>query len=145
MVAYRSGVGSRAWLVAVAALALAGCSSWSKEKPAPDENAYPANFKSAIVATVTSAKTFDPTNIREASIADPELKEVAGSATRYVVCVRFNPRNDARQYTGLADYVAYFYAGDVTQLVKATGGQCAGAAYKPFPELEKICFAQKCP
>jgi hypothetical protein len=44
----------------------------------------------------------------------------------------------------VTDYVAYFYAGDITQFVKATGDVCAGAAYQPFPDLEKLCLAQKC-
>ena len=53
-------------------------------------------------------------------------------------------RDLARQYMGLTDYVIYFYAGDITQFVKATGDVCAGAAYKPFPEIEKICLGDKC-
>jgi len=29
-------------------------------------------------------------------------------------------------------------------LVEATKEQCGNAAYKPFPELEKLCQAKKC-
>jgi len=29
-------------------------------------------------------------------------------------------------------------------MVEATKEQCGNAAYKPFPELEKYCFASKC-
>ncbi len=120
-----------------------GCAS--KEPPKVDENAFPTNYRKAVVATVMATKLFDPTNIREASISEPAIKPVPGStASRYMVCVRFNPRDMTRQYMGLADYVGYFYAGDLTQLVKASGDQCAGMAYQPFPELEKICLSQKC-
>ena len=126
-----------------AALALAACSS--KGKPQIDENLFPADYRNAILNTVMTSKLMDPTNIREASITDPFLKPVpGGGATRYVVCTRFNARDSMRQYMGVAEYVAYFYAGDLTQFVKPTGDVCAGAAYKPFPELEKVCLGDKC-
>ena len=62
---------------------------------------------------------------------------------RYAVCLRFNARNDLRVYTGLKERIAYFYAGDLNQLHDANREQCAGTAYKPFPELEKICLSEK--
>lgn len=125
------------------ALAFAACSS-SQEKPKIDENAFPADYRNAVLTTVMTTKSFDPTNIREASISEPALRPVAGeTTTRYVLCVRFNPRDLARQYTGLTDYIVYFYAGDITQFVKASRDQCAWATYKPFPELEKICLSEK--
>ncbi len=125
------------------ALLLAACAS-SKEKPKVDENAFPSDYRNAIVTTVMSIKSFDPTNIRDASISEPTLRPVAGeTTTRYVACVRFNPRDESRQYMGLTDYIVYFYAGDITQFVKVTRDQCAWATYKPFPELEKVCLSEK--
>jgi len=123
------------------ALALAACSS--QDKPKIDENLFPADYRNAVLNTVMTTKMFDPTNIREASLTDPALKAVLGGASRYVVCARFNPRDSMRQYEGVTEYVAYFYAGDITQFIKATGDVCAGMAYKPFPELEKICLSEK--
>jgi hypothetical protein len=125
------------------ALALAACSSSSPEKKV-DENLMPADYRTTVINTVMVNKSFDPTNIREASIAEPALKPVAGGTPRYVVCLRFNPRDLTRRYLGLGEYVAYFYAGDITQFVKVTDNVCAGAAYKPFPELEKLCLGDKC-
>jgi hypothetical protein len=122
-------------------LAFAACSH--NETTKPDENAYPTAYRSAIVATVTSSQLFDPTNIRDASISEPALKPV-GDTTRYVACVRFNPRTFSHQYKGLTEYVVYFFGGDINQFVEASGGQCAGTLYTPFPELEKICKADKC-
>jgi len=29
-------------------------------------------------------------------------------------------------------------------LIQASKEQCGNAAYKPFPELEKLCLATKC-
>lgn len=131
----------RRMIVLALLAAVAACAS--KEEPKVDENAYPADYRKAILAFVQSSRSYDPTNIREASIGEPTLKPVVNT-TRYLACVRFNPRDFDRRYMGLSEYVVYFYAGEITQFVKATGDVCAGTAYQPFPELEKICFAAKC-
>ena len=49
----------------------------------------------------------------------------------------------AHHYTGSKDRIAYFYGGHLNQLVEATKEQCGNAAYKPFPELEKLCLARQ--
>jgi hypothetical protein len=85
----------------------------------------------------------DPTNIRDAYISEPVIRR-AGIEERYIVCVRSNSRDVSKQYIGSKDRVGYFYAGHLNQLVEATNGQCANAAYKPFPELEKLYQAKKC-
>ena len=85
----------------------------------------------------------DPTNVRDAYISDPVLRPV-GKDERYTVCVRSNSRDAARQYTGSKDRIGYFYGGHLNQLIDATKEQCGNAAYKPFPELEKLCQARKC-
>ena len=85
----------------------------------------------------------DPTNVRGAFISEPVLRQ-AGKEQRYVICVRSDSRNANRQYTGSTDRIGYFYAGHLTQLIDATKEQCGNAAYKPFPELEKLCQAKKC-
>lgn len=85
----------------------------------------------------------DPSNIREAYISDPVLTQLDLSQ-RYTACVRFNARDLARNYVGSKDRIAYFFGGHLNQLVEATKEQCGKAAYKPFPELEKLCLANKC-
>ncbi len=133
---------------AVAAFLLGACSSsplsFGRNEPPPvDENAFPSNYRAAVLKIVTNSQAYDPTNIREAAISEPALKSVGGTP-RYVACVRFNARNMNRQYAGLTEYAAYFFGGDLNQFVKSTGDVCAGAAYAPFPELEKICLGTKC-
>ncbi|MGB8084007.1 MAG: hypothetical protein WCF83_26565, partial [Pseudolabrys sp.] len=81
--------------------------------------------------------------IRSAYITDPFIRP-AGKEERYVVCVRSDSRNVARHYTGITDRIGYFYNGHLNQLVDATKEQCGNIAYKPFPELEKLCQAKKC-
>ena len=129
------------FVVAAFALALVACSS-DKKKDDVDPNLFPAGYKDEILLTMTTLLA-DPTNVRGAYITEPALRPVA-LEQRYVVCVRSDSRNAARHYLGSTDRIAYFYGGHLNQLVEATKEQCGNAAYKPFPELEKLCQAKKC-
>jgi hypothetical protein len=131
---------ARLWLVPALAVALAGCGGKATDEVEP--NIPPKDFKQEILSTL--GKTLDdPTNARDAFISDPVLTQV-GSNQRYTACVRFNARDINRTYIGSKDRIGYFYGGHLNQLVEATKEQCGNAAYKPFPELEKYCFATKC-
>jgi hypothetical protein len=127
------------WILAGAAV-LAGCAL--TQEPQIDENKYPAAYKQQIVDTLTKLLD-DPTNLRDTGVSDPVLRDASG-VQRYVNCVRFNPRNANHTYTGVVERVGFYYAGNLTQLVKPTADECRGVAYKPFPELEKICFGTRC-
>jgi hypothetical protein len=132
---------ANAYLVSALALSLAGCSSSSKQ-PEENPNQFPADYKNEILNTM-SATLEDPTNVRSAYISEPVLRP-AGKDERYVVCVRSDSRNANKHYTGSKDRIGYFYGGHLNQLVEAAKEQCGNAAYKPFPELEKLCQAKKC-
>lgn len=127
-------------LLCVLGLALAACAS--NDKKDSDPNIVPANYKQEILDTMMSTLP-DPTNVRDAFISEPALTTLSKEA-RYTVCVRYNGRNENRQYMGNKDRVGFFYGGHLNQLVDADQGQCAKAAYKPFPELEKLCLAKRC-
>ncbi len=126
------------WAVA---FALVACSS-SKKESEENPNVFPAGYKNEILVTMTSTLE-NPTNVRDAYISDPVLRSV-GKNERYVVCVRSDSRNASNHYTGSKDRIALFYDGHLDQLIEATKEQCGSAAYKPFPELEKLCQAKKC-
>jgi hypothetical protein len=86
----------------------------------------------------------DPTGIRDAAVSPPVLKQ-AGSETRYVVCVRFNPKKNSTDYAGSKELAAVFLVGrfdhfnDVPkEQADAAKNLCAGVAYTPFPELQKL-------
>ena len=130
-----------ACLLSALAAGLTGCSSSSKQSE-ENPNIFPADYKNEILLTMTNTLE-DPTNIRGAFISEPLLRP-AGKDERYVVCVRSDSRNANKNYTGSKDRIGYFYAGHLNQLVDATKEQCGNAAYKPFPELEKLCQAKKC-
>jgi len=129
-------------LTSAFAMSLLACSSDSKKEPEENPNVFPSDYKNEILNTMTTSLD-DPTNVRGAYISEPALRP-AGKEQRYMVCVRSDSRDLARQYTGIKDRVAIFYGGHLTQLIDATKEQCGNAAYKPFPELEKLCQAKKC-
>jgi hypothetical protein len=129
-------------LTSAFAMSLLACSSDSKKEPEENPNVFPSDYKNEVLNTMTTSLD-DPTNVRGAYISEPALRP-AGKEQRYMVCVRSDSRDLARQYTGIKDRVAIFYGGHLTQLIDATKEQCGNAAYKPFPELEKLCQAKKC-
>ena len=60
-----------------------------------------------------------------------------GSIERYVVCVRFDAKGPTGAYTGTREHLAIFLAGKLDQMGLARE-ECRGAAYEPFPELERL-------
>jgi len=135
-------IAANACLLSALAVSLIGCSGSSSKQPEENPNVFPADYKNEILLTMTNTLE-DPTNIRDAFISEPVLRQ-AGKEERYVICVRSDSRNANKQYTGSMDRIGYFYAGHLNQLIDATKEQCGNAAYKPFPELEKLCQAKKC-
>jgi len=130
-------------LLFVLSLALVACATpEEKAKQEADPNIVPTNYKQEILDTLMTSLS-DPTNVRDAFITEPAL-QTAGREPRYIVCVRFNARNPSRQYAGSKDLIGVFYGGHLNQLIDPTKDQCVNAAYRPFPELEKLCFAKKC-
>lgn len=124
-------------------LALAACSSDYTKTPPVNPNIYPTRYKQQIIATLRNILS-DPTHVRNGMISDPVLAPI-GNDQRYVSCVRFSERDfQTKQYGEPDTRVAYFYGGELNQLVKAEGEQCAQANYKPFPEVERLCLAKKC-
>lgn len=135
-------IAASACLLSALAIGLIGCSGSGSKQPEESPNVLPVDYKNEILLTMTNTLE-DPTNIRGAFISEPVLRS-AGKDERYVVCVRSDSRNANKNYTGSKDRIGYFYAGHLNQLVDASKEQCGNAAYKPFPELEKLCLAKKC-
>jgi hypothetical protein len=81
----------------------------------------------------------DPTAIRDASISEPVLKPASLTMpSRYMLCLRFNPKKTATVYEGMREVAAVFVAGRFDQFVETPKELCAGVTYAPFPELEKL-------
>ena len=138
------GHAKRLGLLAAFAIVLAACSSSSSKVEFVEPNILPTNYKREILATLTPLLD-DPTNVRDAFISAPVLTAIPGSKEqRYTICVRYNARDPNHRYMGVTDRIGYFYGGRLNQLIEATKEQCGNAAYKPFPELEKLCLAKQC-
>jgi hypothetical protein len=112
--------------LALIAIASASCDS-HKEEPRVDPNLFPTDYKSKIVTFLQKYLT-DRTSFFGASISPPMLKPF-GIDNRYVVCVRLSGNKPGEK-------MAVFYGGQLNQFVDA-GDVCKGAAYEPFPELER--------
>jgi hypothetical protein len=121
-------------VVAFLAIALCACSSLGEKKI--DENVYPADYKVRIREWLALQVT-DPKSIRDAYIAEPALK-ARGAVTRYIVCLKFDSKNERGQYQGNKEFAAFYYAGQITQIAEATRETCENALYRPYPELEKF-------
>ncbi|HEX4409553.1 MAG TPA: hypothetical protein VH206_12335 [Xanthobacteraceae bacterium] len=101
-------------------------------------NVLPKNYKAEIVSAM-HAYLNDPTGIRDAAIGAPVLKSTGnGGPTRYIVCVKFNPKKNAKDYSGVKEVAATFIAGRFDRFIETPREQCAETAYTPFPELQKL-------
>lgn len=124
---------------------LAACSGSGEKKPDERANVVPTDYKPKIINLLRD-RLPDHTGIRDAYITEPVIKQT-GNVSRYVVCVRYNAKGFDKKYAGSTDKVAYFYAGEITQMVDAPPELCGNnaAVYQPWPELQKLCVKAVCP
>ena len=101
-----------------------------------EANILPTNYRADTIAFLRSWLN-DTSNVREAFISEPALKQ-AGRVERYIVCVRFNAKNSTGQYEGSKERMVVFLAGKLDTMVDVRRDECAGAKYQPFPELERL-------
>jgi hypothetical protein len=109
----------------------AGCSSTNKQNTAAvvPPATFPANYRNQVESLLTTTLT-DPADFRATLIAAPILKQV-GDNPHYIVCVQLNGHSPPREK------VAIYLSGSITQFIDAPPGECAGAAYQPFTELQR--------
>ena len=129
----------------VAALAIGGCSTNTEPTQAElrerweAQNVYPAGYKKDLLALLRTYIN-DPTHLRGAAVSQPQRKSF-GPGERYVACVRYQARKSDGQYAASKDGAAIFVAGKLDRFLddpKEMGALCTGAAFMPFPELEKL-------
>jgi hypothetical protein len=140
--AYDPGRKGRALKPALLALPLAALAFACSREPPPvvttDPNTPPVNYKAEILAYLRTYLN-DPSGVRGAYIAEPELRNIPGSsAQRYMVCLRFNAKNSTGKYEGSRDRLVAFLSGRLDTLVPARKEQCEKVNWQPFPELEKL-------
>jgi hypothetical protein len=79
----------------------------------------------------------DPVGVHDAMIAEP-VERTVGVRQRFVICLRFTPRETDGSYRGLRERAIVFVDGRLDRVVENASETCAGVTYAPFPELEKM-------
>ena len=130
-------------MVCAAACVLAALAACIPAKPPEiDPLAPPSDYRKQILNFMYKVLP-DPSGMRDAAITELAVTPV-GNVSLYTACVRFNPRKSRTEYEGVQERFAIFHGGFLTPFIPAAAGQCAKAAWQPFPELEKLCFGERC-
>ena len=97
---------------------------------------YPDNYRPELLAFM---KTYlnNPVGVHDALMAEP-VQRTVGGRLRYVSCLRFIPRESDGSYRNSRERAVLFVNGRLDQVVENASDVCAGAAYAPFPDLEKM-------
>ena len=124
-------------------IVLAACAASDDTKPITftddrgvSSQPFPENYRSELSAFLRTYLN-NPVGIREPVIAEP-VQRVVGGRLRYVVCLRFSPRESDGGYREPRERGVLFVDGRLDRLVENTGELCVGAAYAPFAEMEKL-------
>lgn len=120
-------------------LALAGCFGSDGDRAAlvdAGPQPFPDNFRTDTLAVMRSYLN-NPVGVRDASMADPVIRQVGGRPF-YVSCLRFTPRETDGSYKAMRERAVLFVNGRADRVLDRAGELCAGAVYTPFPELEKM-------
>ena len=129
----------------LAALAAGGCSTDVGPSQAElkarweAQNIVPAAYKSDLLAFLRTYIN-DPTRLRGTAVSPPQRKTF-GLGERYVACVRYQERKSDGQYAASKDGAAVYVSGKLDRFFddpKEMAELCRGAAFMPFPELEKL-------
>lgn len=100
------------------------------------EQPFPGNYKPEMLAFLHTYLN-NPVGVHEAMIAEPVQRTVNGRA-RYVSCVRFAERQSDGSYREPRERAILFVNGRLDRIITKAGEECAGVAYVPFPEMEKM-------
>jgi hypothetical protein len=133
-----------ATLIAVLLAVAVSMPTCSSDKNVDPNKPPGGDYKKEIL--ITLRKLFENNEtvaVRDAVISEPQLRQVAG-AQRYAACLRYTAQGLEPGLVGHAERIAIFYGGQVNQVIETTGGECSGAAYKPFPELNQVCLGVGC-
>ena len=124
-------------------IALSACAASDEGKPITytDDRGvanqpYPNSYRTEMLAFM---KTYlnNPVGVRDAVMAEP-VQRVVGGRLRYVVCLRFSPRESEGGYREPRERAVLFVDGRLDRIIENPTEPCAGAAYAPFAELEKM-------
>jgi hypothetical protein len=97
---------------------------------------YPTDYRGESLAFMRTYLN-NPVGVKEAAIAEP-VQRTVGGRLRYVVCLRYNAKDTDGGYRGPRERAILFVDARLDRIVEDASEPCAGAAYAPFPQLEKM-------
>jgi hypothetical protein len=139
----RLGTSARFAAILLLTMALAACAgsdegrgiSYTDDRGVANQP-FPNNYKSEILSFM---KTYlnNPVGVRDAAMAEP-VQRVVGGRLRYISCLRFTARDAEGTYREPRERAILYVDGRLDRIVDNASEPCAGAAYAPFPDLEKM-------
>ncbi|MBN9148659.1 MULTISPECIES: hypothetical protein [unclassified Nitrobacter] len=97
---------------------------------------FPTDHRAQVLAFLRTYLN-NPVGIRDAAMAEPAQRNVGGRL-RYVSCLRYNAREIDGSYGGVVQRAVVYVDARLDRMIEKAGDVCAGVAYAPFPELEKL-------
>ena len=97
---------------------------------------FPNNYKSEIISFMRTYLN-NPVGVRDAVMAEP-VQRVVGGRLRYLACLRFSAREPDGDYREPRERAILFVDGRLDRIIENAVEPCAGVAYAPFAELEKM-------
>ena len=137
------GISARCLAVLLLPVALAACAgsqdarsiSFTDDRGVSDQP-FPNNYRAEILAFMRTYLN-NPVGVREAAMADP-VQRTVGSRLRYVSCLRYAAREADGTTRGVGERAVVYVDGRFDRLMENASELCAGSAYAPFPDLEKL-------
>ena len=122
---------------------LAACAAVDETKPITftedrgvSSQPFPKNYRTEVLSFLRTYLN-NPVGVRDAVMAEP-VERVIGGRQRYVVCLRFSARESDDGYREPRERGILFVDGRLDRIIENAAEPCAGLAYAPFPELEKM-------
>jgi hypothetical protein len=97
---------------------------------------FPDNYRTELLAFMRTYLN-NPVGVHDASMAEP-VQRTVGGRVRYVSCLRYTARESDGGYRNPRERAILYVNGRLDRVVEKAGEVCAGAAYAPFPDLEKL-------
>jgi hypothetical protein len=136
------GISAKHAAILLLPLALAACAgsedsksiTYTDDRGVADQP-HPTDHRAQILAFM---KTWlnNPVGVREAVMAEP-VQRTVGGRLRYVSCLRFSSRDSGGTYREQRAAVLYVDT-RLDRIIENAAEVCSGAAYVPFPEMEKM-------
>lgn len=137
------GISAKRIAILLLPIAVAACAGGDDERGTSlindrggGEQPFPDNYRTEVLAFM---KTYlnNPVGVHDAGMADP-VQRTVGGRLRYVSCLRFTPRETDGSYREPRERAILYVNGRLDRVIESTSDICAGAAYAPFPQMEKM-------